>query len=69
MRDDWSPTFVAKLQGREIRPCCLVEMNNGITPVVRMTDLDIDLIIGGDTFVHSPGFSVTKFSVANGGRP
>lgn len=44
-------------------------MNNGITPVVRMTDLDIDLIIGGDTFVHSPGFSVTKFSVANGGRP
>ncbi|PWJ88349.1 putative phage protein (TIGR02218 family) [Mesorhizobium loti] len=69
MRDDWSPTFVTKLQAREIRRCYMVEMDNGITPVVRMTDIDIDLTIGDDTFVHSPGFTVTKFSVANGGRP
>jgi uncharacterized phage protein (TIGR02218 family) len=68
-RDDWSPTFVSKLQGREIRRCYLVKMFNGITPIVRLADIDFDIIVGDETFVHSPGFTVTKFSVANGGRP
>lgn len=69
MRDDWSPTLVANLSGVEITRCFLIEMANGITPVVRLTDHDQDKTVGSDVFEHSPGFNVTKFSVADGGRP
>lgn len=65
---DWSPTLVANLSGEEVTRCYMIEMNNGITPVVRLTDYDQDQTVV-NTFVHSPGFSVTKFTVANGGRP
>jgi uncharacterized phage protein (TIGR02218 family) len=57
------------LSSKEITRCYLIEMNNGITPIVRLADWGADLTVGGHTFVHSPGFTVTKFTVANGGRP
>jgi len=66
---DWSPTLVSMLQGEEVTRCFHIEMNNGITAVVRLADWDSDQVVSGHTFVHSPGFTVTKFSVANGGRP
>ncbi len=68
-RDDWSPTLVANISGEEITRCFHIELNNGITPSVRITDFDADQEVSGNTFVHSPGFNVTKFTVANGGRP
>lgn len=69
MSRDWSPTLVAKISGEEITRCFHIELNNGITPVVRVTDFDADQVVSGHTFLHSPGFTVTKFTVANGGRP
>jgi uncharacterized phage protein (TIGR02218 family) len=34
-----------------------------------MTDADVDKTVSAETFVKSPGFTVTKWTVANGGRP
>ncbi|MER8615960.1 DUF2163 domain-containing protein [Mesorhizobium sp. M1409] len=69
MRDDWPPALVANLASKEVTRCFLIEMDNGITPVVRLTDHDVDKTVGDDVFLHSPGFTVTKFTVAHGGRP
>ncbi|RUU29771.1 DUF2163 domain-containing protein [Mesorhizobium sp. M6A.T.Ce.TU.016.01.1.1] len=66
---DWSATLVAMLAGEEVTRCFMIELDNLITPVVRLTDHDADLTVGIDTFEHSPGFDVTKFTVSNGGRP
>lgn len=65
----WSPTLVANLAGEEVTRCYMIELDNGITPIVRLTDHDADLVVSGNTFAKSPGFNVTKFTVANGGRP
>ncbi|TPL40703.1 DUF2163 domain-containing protein [Mesorhizobium sp. B2-4-6] len=66
---DWSPTILAKLAGEEVTCCFMIELDNGITPIVRLTDIDQDLTVGDDVFAMSPGFNVSKFTVANGGRP
>ncbi|RUU14368.1 DUF2163 domain-containing protein [Mesorhizobium sp. M6A.T.Ca.TU.002.02.2.1] len=66
---DWSPTLIAMLAGEEVTRCFMIELNNLITPVVRLTDHDADLTVGLNTFSRSPGFEVTKFTVSNGGRP
>lgn len=71
MRDDWSPTTVTNLAGEEVKRCFMIELVNPITlcGTVRLTDIDKDLVVSGNTFLKSPGFNVTKFSVAHGGRP
>lgn len=69
MRDDWSPTLVSELSGKEVGRCFLIELVSPIKGTVRMTDSDVDKIVSGNTFVKSPGFTVTKWTVANGGRP
>lgn len=69
MRDDWSPTLVAELSGKEVARCFLIELVSPIKGTVRMTDADVDKTVGLNTFVKSPGFTVTKWTVANGGRP
>ncbi|TGU44628.1 DUF2163 domain-containing protein [Mesorhizobium sp. M2D.F.Ca.ET.145.01.1.1] len=65
----WSPTLVANLESEEATRCFMIEANNGITPVVRLTDIDKDLTVGLNTFLKSPGFNVSKWTVASGGRP
>jgi uncharacterized phage protein (TIGR02218 family) len=65
----WSPTLVANLASEEATRCFMIEANNGITPVVRLTDIDKDLTVGLNTFAKSPGFTVSKWTVASGGRP
>ncbi|MGX9145947.1 DUF2163 domain-containing protein [Mesorhizobium sp. 128a] len=68
---DWSPTLVAMLASKEVTRCFQIELVNSITlcGTVRLTNLDQDLPVSGNTFLKSPGFNVTKFTVANGGRP
>jgi uncharacterized phage protein (TIGR02218 family) len=59
------------IAGREATRCFMIELVNPIVlcGTVRLTDIDQDLIVGGHTFLKSPGFNVTKFSVSDGGRP
>jgi hypothetical protein len=66
---DWSPTLVSELVSLEVGRCFLIELVSPIKGTVRMTDADVDKIVSGNTFVKSPGFTVTKWTVANGGRP
>jgi uncharacterized phage protein (TIGR02218 family) len=65
----WSPTLVSELVSLEVGRCFLIELVSPIKGTVRMTDADVDKIVSGNTFVKSPGFTVTKWTVANGGRP
>ncbi|RVC47573.1 DUF2163 domain-containing protein [Mesorhizobium sp. M4A.F.Ca.ET.090.04.2.1] len=68
---DWSPTLIANLASLQVTRCFLIEMVNPIAlcGTVRLTDFDQDRVVGGNTFLKSPGFNVTKFTVSNGGRP
>lgn len=66
---DWSPTLVSMLQGEEVTRCFLIELVSPIKGAVRMTDWDADLTVSSNVFEKSPGFTVTKWTVANGGRP
>lgn len=66
---DWSPTLVSELASAEVGRCFMVELVSPIRGTVRMTDWDADFTISGNTFVKSPGFTVSKWTVANGGRP
>lgn len=66
---DWSPTLVSMLQSDEVTRCFLIELASPIRGTVRMTDWDADQTVSAATYVSSPGFSVTKWTVANGGRP
>ena len=67
----WSTTLTDMIAGREATRCFMIEMVNPIVlcGTVRLTDIDQDLTAGGHTFLKSPGFNVTKFSVSDGGRP
>lgn len=69
MSRDWAPTLVSELAGKEVARCFLIELVSPIKGTVLMTDSDVDKTVGLNTFVKSPGFTVTKWSVANGGRP
>lgn len=69
MSRNWSSTLVSMLSGGEVTRCFLIQLNNGITSVVRLTSHDTDQVVGADTFLHSPGFKVTRFSLKNGGSP
>lgn len=59
------------IAGEEVTRCFLIEIVNPITlcGTVRLTTFDADQTVSGDTFLKSPGFNVTKFTVATGGRP
>lgn len=69
MRDDWSPTLVSMLQGEEATRCFMIELVSAIKGTVRMTDWDADRTVSANVFLKSPGFNVTKWTVASGGRP
>lgn len=69
MSRDWSPTLVSELAGKEVGRCFLIELVSPIKGTVRMTDADVGKTVGMNTFLKSPGFTVTKWTVANGGRP
>jgi uncharacterized phage protein (TIGR02218 family) len=66
---DWSPTLVSELQSLEVGRCFLTKLVSPIKGTVLMTDADADKTVSAETFVKSPGFTVTKWTVANGGRP
>lgn len=66
---NWSPTLVAELASAEVGRCFMIELVSPIRGTVRMTDWDADFTVGGNTFAKSPGFTITKWTVANGGRP
>jgi uncharacterized phage protein (TIGR02218 family) len=66
---DWSPTLVSMLQSDEVTRCFLIQLVSPIKGTVRMTDWDADQTVSAASYVSSPGFSVTKWTVANGGRP
>ncbi|BCH33118.1 hypothetical protein MesoLjLc_50480 [Mesorhizobium sp. L-8-10] len=68
MSRNWSATLISMLSGEEITRCFLAELNNGITPVVRMTSFDADLPIGAETFSKSAGFNVSRYVVRTGGE-
>ncbi|RUM97919.1 DUF2163 domain-containing protein [Pseudaminobacter arsenicus] len=65
----WSPTLTAMLAGEEVTRCYLIELDNGITPIVRLTNHDATMTVGADVFEASPGFDVTRISIQNGGNP
>ncbi|RWB66582.1 DUF2163 domain-containing protein [Mesorhizobium sp.] len=67
----WSPTLVANLAALQVTRCFQVELANPIVKcgTVRLTDFDQDQVVGGHTFLKSPGFNVTNFTVSDGGRP
>lgn len=69
MSRNWSPTLVSELVSLEVGRCFLIQLVSPIKGTVRMTDADVDKTVSGNTFVKSPGFTVTKWTVANGGRP
>jgi uncharacterized phage protein (TIGR02218 family) len=69
MSRDWSPTLVSELSGLEVGRCFLIKLVSPIKGTVLMTDADADKTVSAETFVKSPGFTVTKWTVANGGRP
>jgi len=56
------------LSGEEITRCFLCSMNNGPT-TVRMTSHDTDLVVGGQTYLKTPGFTLSRYTLKNGGEP
>ncbi len=68
MTRSWGATIPTLLAGSEISRCYLCSMNNGPT-TVRMTSHDTDLVVGGFTYLKTPGFSLSRYTLRNGGAP
>jgi uncharacterized phage protein (TIGR02218 family) len=56
------------LGGSEITRCFLAELTNPTGQVVRVTSHDVDQAIGAETYVKTPGFTLSRYTVNNGGE-
>lgn len=66
---DWNTGLVVLLGGTEITRCFLATLTNDVGQVVRLTSHDEDLTIGAEVFHKTPGFTLTRYTVKDGGQP
>lgn len=64
----WDAGLLAMLGGSEITRCYLAELANTTGQIVRVTNHDVDRVVGGDTYVKTPGFELSRYTVKNGGE-
>jgi uncharacterized phage protein (TIGR02218 family) len=56
------------LGGSEITRCFLAELQNPTGQLVRLTSHDVDRVIGAETYLKTPGFNLSRYTVKNGGE-
>jgi uncharacterized phage protein (TIGR02218 family) len=56
------------LSGGEVTRCFLAELTNPTGQTVRLTNHDVDMIVGADTYIKTPGFNLSRYTVKNGGE-
>jgi uncharacterized phage protein (TIGR02218 family) len=56
------------LGGSEITRCFLAELTNPTGQIVRVTSHDVDRVVGAETYVKTPGFDLSRYTVKNGGE-
>jgi hypothetical protein len=56
------------LGGSEITRCFLADLANPTGQVVRVTNHDVDQVVGADSYVKTPGFNLSRYTVKNGGE-
>jgi uncharacterized phage protein (TIGR02218 family) len=56
------------LGGSEITRCFLAELQNPTGQMVRLTNHDVDKVIGAETYIKTPGFTLSRYTVKNGGE-
>lgn len=59
---------MAMLGGDEISRCYLAELTNPTGQIVRLTNHDVDKTIGAETYVKTPGFDLSRYTVKTGGE-
>jgi uncharacterized phage protein (TIGR02218 family) len=64
----WNSTLVDELASAEITRCFLAELENRTGQTVRLTSHDVDRTVGGDTFLKTPGFTLSRVTFKNGGE-
>jgi uncharacterized phage protein (TIGR02218 family) len=65
---NWNAALMAMLGGDEITRCYLAELVNPTGQIVRLTNYDVDRTVGGETYVKTPGFELSMYTVKNGGE-
>lgn len=66
---DWNTGLVTLLSGTEITRCFLATLTNDVGAVVRLTSHDFDLTVGVELFHKTPGFTLSRYTVKDGGAP
>jgi uncharacterized phage protein (TIGR02218 family) len=56
------------LAGDEITRCFLAELTNPTGQLVRLTSHDVDMAIGAETYIKTPGFTLSRYTVKTGGE-
>jgi uncharacterized phage protein (TIGR02218 family) len=64
----WNATLLTMLGGSEISRCFLAELTSTTGQTVRVTSHDVDRVIGAETYLKTPGFNLTRYTVKNGGE-
>jgi uncharacterized phage protein (TIGR02218 family) len=64
----WNATLLAMLGGSEITRCFLAELTSPTGQTVRVTNHDVDMTIGAETYLKTPGFDLTRYTVKTGGE-
>jgi hypothetical protein len=65
----WSPTLVTGLASTESDRCFLAQLVSKTSQIVRLTSHDVDKVVGGNTYLKTPGFTLSRYTVRNGGAP
>jgi uncharacterized phage protein (TIGR02218 family) len=69
MRLSWNPTLVSGLSDPQLGRCFLAQLVSRTGQIVRLISHDVDQVIGGFTYHHTPGFMLTRYTIRNGGAP
>jgi uncharacterized phage protein (TIGR02218 family) len=64
----WNSALLAMLGGSEITRCFLAELANPTGQLVRLTSHDVDKVIGAETYIKTPGFTLSRYTVKTGGE-
>ena len=68
MSRTWNVDLVNMLAGTEVTRCFLVVLYNGLQRV-RLTTYDQDIEVDGSTYLKTPGFTLSRYTLKNGGEP
>jgi uncharacterized phage protein (TIGR02218 family) len=64
----WNAALLTMLGGSEITRCFLAELHNTTGQLVRLTNHDVDKVVGAETYIKTPGFNLSRYTVKNGGE-